>query len=520
MTQLLKPLVSMFWNHFYRQLMSVSLCLLPLFAIALPATQTVLPNTYYFEWSANCREAYRAIMSLQLDKGKRLLQTETKQAPNNLMPTLLEDYIDLFTIFITEDAALFQQLEPNKAKRLARLGQASDSSPYRRYAQAEINLHWAVARLKFEQYFVAFRETYKAYQLLEENKRYYPNFYPNLKTIGLIHALIGTIPSKYKWGVNLLGLSGDIKGGMAELDNFVQQSQGDKDRLFYEEGALLHLFLVAYLQNKPQQAWQTAAQLPTDNNLLYTFVAADMALRAGNNDHAIAILSQRPTVANGFYDFPYLDFLMGACKLNRADVDANVYLQRFLNRFRGKNYIKDAFQRLAWYSLLNQEPEGYELYMSLCRTQGASFIDADKQALQNAQLGKTPHADLLKARLLFDGGYCTKAAVVMDAIATTSLKTTAYQLEYQYRYGRIYECKNNIEQAISRYKKVVELDTNSNTMNYFAPKACLQLGNIYEQQGYQSTARDYYQKSLRYKNHDYKNSFEQQAKAGLGRLAD
>lgn len=475
--------------------------------------------TYTIEWSSNCRSAYQSIMSLQLDKGKHLLQTEQGQNPNNLLPLLLENYIDLLVLFISEDAALLQQLEPNKSKRLTKLAQLPAHSPYRRYAQAEINLQWAAARLKFEQYFSAFRETQKAHQLLVDNQTHFPNFYPNLKSLGLIHALVGTVPTKYKWGVSLLGLSGNLNQGMAELDDFTRQSDTDPAHLFREEGALLQIFLTAYLKNQPQRAWQLAARLPTEKNLLHNFVAADMALRAGNNDQAIDILLHRPTTAAGFYDFPYLDFLLGACKLNRADIDANAYFQRFLNRFKGKNYVKDAFQRLAWYSLLQNEPEGYQLYMELCRSKGATLIDADKQALKNAQSGKIPHYQLLKARLLFDGGYCSQAIAAMDIININTLKNTEQRLEYQYRYGRIAECMRQTEQAIAHYKKVISADANTATAYYFAPKSCLQLGGIYEQQADYATARRYYEQCLSYKSHDYKNSFEQQAKAGLGRLA-
>jgi hypothetical protein len=481
-----------------------------------------LPHTPYlahtFEWSANCVAAHKAIMSLQLDKGKQWIEAEKAQKPHNLLPLLLEDYIDLFVIFISEDPVLFKQLELNKAKRLNAIDKAAPKSPYYRYVKAEINLHWAVSRLKFEEYFTAFKEVRTAYQLLNDNNAQYPNFYPNLKTLGLIHALVGTVPSKYKWGISLLGLSGNLQSGLDELALFVQEAQYNPDQSFYEEGLLIQIFLVAYLQNKPQEAWKMAAQLPTKQHLLNVFVAADMALRAGQNDRAIELLNEYPKPAAGFYDFPYLDFLLGACKLNRADVDANVYLQRFLNRFRGKNYVKDAFQRLAWYSLLNDEPEGYALYMELCRSKGATFIDADKQANKNAQSSQIPHKALLKARLLFDGGYCSNALSVMQTIKEQDLKNRAQQLEYQYRYGRIYQCKKNEQQAIAHYKTVIEKDSDWATTYYFAAKSCLQLGNIYEQKADLKTAQTYYQKSLNYKNHDYKNSFEQQAKAGLERV--
>lgn len=481
---------------------------------AAATTAATLP-TKSFAYNSNCANAYRALLALQITKGHTLIQAEKQQNPNNAMPVLLENYADILRVYVAESKADFEQWQTNKNKRLETLANTTDKqSPYYRYAQAEINLQWAFARLKFEQYYTAFWEVRRAYKLLEENRRLFPDFYPNLKSLGLIHALIGTIPDQYKWGVKILGIEGNIAQGMGELQDFLDQAQ-QNDRQFYEEGRLIYIFLMAYLQNNTAEAYQLSTQLSTQNHVLNTFVAANMAFRAGQNDRAIQLLEQRPTDPTVF-DFPYLDFMLGSYKLNRLDIDANVYLQRFLNRFKGRNFVKDAYQRMAWHSLLQDEQEGYLLYMGLCETKGSATNDSDRQALKAAQSGRMPHKKLLKARLLYDGGYYHAALKTMNALDAESLKNIEHRLEYEYRYGRICEHTGQTDEALSRYKKVLDMDKNSGY--YFAPKSCLQMALLFEQQNNKVAARQYFKQCFEFKNYDYKNSIEQQAKAGLLRI--
>jgi hypothetical protein len=61
------------------------------------------------------------------------------------------------------------------------------------------------------------------------------------------------------------------------------------------------------------------------------------------------------------------------------------------------------------------------------------------------------------------------------------------------------------------------IKTGEHLKEYFAARAALQTGYIYEQQGDKATAVDYFQKCLSLKDHDYKNSLDQKAKAGIER---
>jgi len=89
-------------------------------------------------------------------------------------------------------------------------------------------------------------------------------------------------------------------------------------------------------------------------------------------------------------------------------------------------------------------------------------------------------------------------------------------LERLYRLGRVYEALNETEKALQYYKKVV--DFAHNDKYYFGGRACLQLGNMYKRLKEFELADTYYKMTFRYNKHPYKDSFEQQAKAGISNL--
>lgn len=106
----------------------------------------------------------------------------------------IEDYIDFYKIFINEDYNEFVELEKNKNIRLSKIASGDKKSPYYRFCEAEIKLHWALGRLKFEEYFTTLKELKSAHDLLTENSKLYPDFAINKKSLSAIHALVGTFP--------------------------------------------------------------------------------------------------------------------------------------------------------------------------------------------------------------------------------------------------------------------------------------------------------------------------------------
>jgi predicted Zn-dependent protease len=445
-----------------------------------------------------------------------ILNDIKSEDPENLIVHHIENYIDFFTIFINENEADFEKLKKNKERRLKEIRKGDRKSPYYLYSQAEIHLQWALARLKFEEYFTAFNEVSKAYRLLEENQFRHPSFVANKKSLGLLHAIIGTIPDKYKWGVKLIGgLDGTIDQGCKEIEEVLAYAQNNSF-IFEEETRVVYALLLLNLKNEREEAWNYIQETKLDpkNNPLASFIFANMAMKIGKNNEAIDILSNRPK-GEEFYPFHYLDYMLAKAKLNRLDDDADLFFHAFISNYKGKNYIKEAYQKLAWVAVLNEDSNAYDEYMEMIKYKGGHLIDEDKQAQKEAERGIMPNAKLLKGRLLFDGGYYEEALNAMEGMDASTLSTKD-QIEYRYRLGRIYHKSEKYNEALAAYQR--SIDKGQALPYYFACNAALQAGLIHEELKDYPAAKNYFKLCRSMKPEEYKTSLHQKAKSGLQRL--
>lgn len=474
-----------------------------------------------FDFNQKCRDAYANIVALKFAPAQKILSAEKNENPNNDIPLFLENYIDFFILIIGENPDDYNSLKNNKEFRLKQLAKGDSQSPWFLYSQAETNLQWAFVHVKFGEYISAVSEINKAYKLLEDNRQKFPSFLPNIKSLGLLHAIIGTVPDNYKWAVNIMGIEGTIKQGVKELNTVVSQTQQSDE---YNYLLVESLFLLSFVElnlskdkDNIEKLYFMLKSIPGYHPLL-TFAKASIAIKTSRNNEAIGFLEKRPEPAEQ-YPFHYLDFLTGEAKLNRLDMDADVYLKKYIEQYKGKAYLKSAYRKLAWFSLLVGDTEGFRKNMNFVISAGNDIADEDKQAQKEAESGEIPNLKLLKARLLFDGGYYLQALTTLvkegNAKEYVSEKD---RLEFTYRIGRVYHNWGKPDEAIPYYEMTIK--DGAKSQYYFAANSALQLGFIYEEKKDYKQARKYFEMCSGFKNKEYRNSINQKAKAGLNRIAE
>lgn len=487
------------------------LLFLPMLAFPLRAAK-------YFEFTPNAREAYSQAISLRFGESYASLARMKLEDPNNLIVHHIENYIDFFTLCITEDEEAYRRLKKKRDMRLEQVRSGDPSSPYYLFVQADIRLQWALLRLRFEDYVGAFNEVSKAYKLLQENEALFPDFMPNKKDLGILHAMVGTIPDSYKWGVKLLGgLDGTIAQGRKEVEQVLDYAS-KHDFIFEEETVALYAYLLLHLDNQEQEAWKAISSsglLKPSQNPLHCFVMANIAMRTQQNDKAIQILQNRPR-GGAYMQLPYLDYMLGLAKLRRLDADAAPYFQAFLRQYKGHNFVKEAYQKIAWQELANGDAEGYSTAIKACLDKGRDKAGGDKNALEEARSGLIPDVSLLKARLLFDGGYYEQGYRLLLPRSEASFGHPREQLEYYYRMGRLLHGLERYNEALRYYQLTIE--KGGSQPWFFACNAALQMGLIYEKKGNTARAREAYERCLSFKPEEYRTGLHQKAKSGLARL--
>lgn len=477
-------------------------------------------NAQTLELTPRLTKAYNYILSLDFEEGRRLLEQEKFENSNNYLTFHIENYIDFFTCFISEEQEIFDVLKSNKNRRLNLIELADKDSPYYLFSQAEILLQWALVRLKFEEYFSAIWDINKAIRLLERNEKRFPSFIANKKSLSALHALVGTIPSTYKYLIQQVSsFNGTIEQGYDEIQE-VLRSTSDSSFIFYKESIAIKALMELHLLNDKRSAYSTISVKTIDevSNPLACFIKSNIYHKAGHNDEAIDMLEYFQNQNNAKNRFPiyYLNYQLGIYKLNRLDEDSDIYIKKYLHHFRGRNYIKEAYQKLAWYEwILNHSKEHYSIYMDSCRIRGYSILDEDKQAKKLSLEEHTPAPYLLKARLLSDGGYYNKARTVL-LNNNHYEKVEADLIEYHYRQGRVCQELNRTNEAEEHYLFVLKQPHLKKY--YYQTSASLHLAQLYEKQNSLNKAKKYYERCLGMNPKQYKTSLHQKAKAGLQRI--
>jgi len=469
----------------------------------------------HFDFNADCQQAYREIVQLKLETGQRILDAEKRRDPANLVPAFLENYIDFFVLFFNEDPAEYLSRKGNEDKRIEEMSEGPESSPLYLFTKSVIHFQWAAIKVKFGNNWDAGWEFRRSFLQSKENQKKFPEFGPATMLSGAMQVVAGTIPDGYKWLSGLLGIKGNISSGMSQMEHFLAQNN-PWATLYHDEAIFYYLYLKFYMENKREEVFAFIKQnkLDVKNNLLYTYLAANLAINDQQSAYAQRIIREKNN-APDYLDMPVWDLELGYASLNHLEPEASVYLERFLKRFKGRFYVKDVLQKLSWHYYLQGDDRKAAAFRQDVLRKGSADSDADRQALKEARSGRWPNKPLLKARLLSDGGYYGEALQLLQGLSSSDFSVAEEKCEFAYRLGRIYDGSGREEEAIAAY--LTTLKIGEHLKEYYAARAALQTGYIYERRGDRQTAIAYFQKCLSLKEHDYKNSLDQRAKAGIGR---
>src|SRR5580658_5598058 len=76
-----------------------------------------------FDFNATCEQAYREITCLRLNAGQQLINKARLEKPDNLIPDLLQSYIDFYILFLNENPDDYKEREGHFDEYMDRLGE-------------------------------------------------------------------------------------------------------------------------------------------------------------------------------------------------------------------------------------------------------------------------------------------------------------------------------------------------------------------------------------------------------------
>ncbi len=468
----------------------------------------------YFHLDADLTEVRRLADRLQLEKATEQLTEVRRDQPHNLLAHHLANYIDFLKVYISEEEGRLEAWKARLKTRLEAVALGDAESPYYSYVQAEMRLMMAMGRLKFGEYLGAFRELRKAYRLLAQNRERFPHFAPGLRDLGLLHAIVGTLPGGYRWSLSwLAGIRGDLQQGRREMEQALRYPGPH-----LQETWVLYSFLLLHLAGEPESAWKAlqSAELTARESPLHAFLLANAAMQTQRNEEALRVLDLYPRGAD-FFPFPYLHFMRGLARLRKLDSGGRIDLLAFVRESRGRHFIKEAHQKIAWSYLLEGDRPGYHLHMSLCLLEGERSTGNDEAAWLEARKHNPPQLALLRARLLCDGAYFERAFAVLRSLSPKELSGPELELEYDYRLGRILQGLQQPEAALRHFEELLE-KSDADKDGIMRCRAALEAGRLCEALGRLGQAALYFRHCLDIRPKAYATALHHQAKAGLARV--
>jgi tetratricopeptide (TPR) repeat protein len=477
-----------------------------------------MAQSYHYTWNDRTQQIYNSITQLKIPEARKMLQADQKGNEYNLIYPLLYSYADFYQLFLNGSQADFENYYPVFKQRINQFEKGPKNNPYYLYCLGLGHLHKGLVALRFEKNFEGALDFRKSYLLLKENKDHFPQFTPTNFYLGILSSAVGTIPKGFQWVANLFGMSGKISEGNAMVLNYIN-SKNEFSQRSRNEALFVYPYLVMFFENNEKKAFEFLERPEYDFkfNQMHAYMAVNLNLNHQRSAKALAIMNQIDN-NDSYLKLPFWHLESGYANLNELKLEvAQKELLEFINTNKGFFYIKDAYEKLSWIALLQNDLKKAQFYRTLVLNKGTITTDADKNALQNANDGKWPHPTLLKARLLSDGGYQSQALNILAGKNSNDFTNDEDKTEFAYRLGRIYDLMNQHELAIKFYTSAIE--KGEHLTAYFAARAALQIGIIYEQKGQFSKAIDSYNHCLNMKNHAFKNSLDQKAKSGIQRCS-
>lgn len=482
---------------------------------------TLLFSTAFaqIEINDNCADAYRDILSLKFKSAEKLIAKEKTNNPDNLYPYYLENYIYFLKVFISEDENNFKKFDELKVNFKSKIESLPDSSPYKNYLLANMNLQWAFARLKFGEYFSAAIEINRAYRLMDNNVSDFPSFYPNHITHAVLKIIVGLVPDNYKWILNLVSMDGSVEDGKAELYNMLKAAQKIDEYNYLEYETLFYLgFIELNINPDKQNSLKLLEQIEplSDKSSLFNYMTVNILTRTGQHARAQKHFENKFPDSE-YFPFWFMDYLRADFYLKEMKIDSSrKYFKYFLDNFKGRNYTKDAWRKLAWTYLITDKVDLYKQNMQKVSKVGNTDIGMDKEAQFEYEEGITPNKYLIMARLYFDGYDYQSADSVLNLIENSNLDFDQ-MLEKKYRRSRIYHESGKEEYAKPLYKSVSL--ASELTLKYYPANSALKLAELYESQDSLKLAKYYYDKISEMDFAIFENSIKSKAREGSRRVS-
>lgn len=458
-----------------------------------------------FSYSEKVAEAQEAILNLNFQLSDSIIESFTVDE-EGLAKWLLsyKSFLEFKTSSrqISDDSLIVLQ------KRVVReIQELKTESPYYFYCLADVYLISSYLFVERSEYLKAFQNYSSAKLLINKYHSKYPEF-----TLGYKHELFQIVVNQVF--ANQFGLDGERS--ITDYRQFVSSIKIEQsgNSVFFRELKLLSVLVSGF-----------------HNGLLHedkiVHVNKDFAIQ-GPLESLVSALEFRKNkeyydqgevlksaYSLGFFDnLNMLNLWYGDYLLNQISDSTIWYLDTFLNRQKNNRLVNYTCFKMAMYYFINDEVNLADSLVNYIKSNTHAETIEDKQAVYEITHASSWTKELLKSRLLFDGGnYDEALATLLKARNNIPEYTKEQKLEYSYRLGRIYHMKNELNKARIFYEMVIH--SNMDKQFYYPCYSAYFLGEIYTKLNKPEKAFYYYTLCIELDSPIYKSSIHKKAEQRL-----
>jgi Tfp pilus assembly protein PilF len=455
-------------------------------------------------------DAYNDILKLKIEKGRQALSKINPDRKSLGHYYYVKSLADIIELLLDENEARYKKYDDLEDDYLKEIKEMDDDDPFKLFYTSEIKLQWSLVKIQYGDELKAGIGLRSAWNSIQKNHDDFPNFNANNKTLGLLHVLFGSIPDGYQWILKLLGIKGNIQTGLDHLAKISTSSP------FWLETQIVRSVVSVNILNNSKESIAKIETLLSDNkdNLLLIYLYNTTLLKNSRSEEALNNLSKLLLLGDEYLFLSLIYYQIGEAYLHQQDfANAELFYSKFLNNYRGVNFVKDAWFKTALTYWLRDNQKSAEVNFEKADDTGKVFVSADKNADGILDEDNYPNKDLMKIRLATDGGYYDEAESILSNLNESMFESKKEKTIYYYRQARLKHKKNETEGAIYFYLFSIKKAGNENW--YYAPNACLNTGYIYMERNNVEKARYYFNKALEYKKHKYKSEIDVKARTAL-----
>ncbi len=397
---------------------------------------------------------------------------------------------------------------------IRQLGKIRPASPGQLAASAEMHLYRAVLASQISDYKTSASELLSSYKIVAKSGAGFAASDRN-KLSGILGVIFQQIPQQHLKYLKLVGVRPSGLSGFNGLERYYGAAlPGTIERM---EGYLMLVTALKEFSKDPAAAWnfvKTEGKPMLDNPLI-RYQSSLAALKAGDCESALKLLDEKGLIP-GKAAIPYWNYQTGRCLLYKNDLLAVTYLEKFIENPGGDNYRHSAMLMAGWYYLIHGRQDKAVDYFQRIQDLPAPLTVYDKQALAEAATEKMPDAEVLKARLLFDGGYYENCLDLCNGMIRSGKYGGSDEGELIYRVARSEQRLGRNDEAVKNFMEVINRE--SSIRSYLVPNSALQLGHIYNKSGQYELARKYYKVCVELNKYGLREGLNRQAQAALREL--